>query len=509
MDTGNLLRLWPTMAMLEESLLVSGVKCQAYIHHETQSYRGIRLYHGQRELRPDIIYLLRPTETGFPVDEYTYASSVLMKGRANHLCFYGYPDERILDYVMEIFSQFQDWEQTIDLLLYRNGDLQELCELGAQILENPVCIHDDWFIMTAMSQGVSEIMEPEYLMSSVKGFVPRAIVEDFKHDNDYLETYSHRNAQIWAQANGSEVSLYVNLWDGAIYRGRLLVMQINRDFRKADFLLAEFLTQRAILLLRNKQLGSQMSLQTLDDVVFSLLQGKRIDPAEQTQLLALLHWNPSDVFVCVRIKNQQDTATSMMEHMLHGELFRVFPEAYIMMSGHEQYMILDISQRAVSISQIHHQLAPLCRDYCLYAGISSPVTGIREVHSAYYQAGAALDQAFRLHNDKWILSFSDCAMDYILRTIPAPLSPEHLISPELRNLQAYDREKGTQYYETLREYLLQERDIPRTSEALIIHRTTLIYRLKKIQTLIHINLEDPWQRMYLMLSLWIQEKGIP
>ena len=67
----------------------------------------------------------------------------------------------------------------------------------------------------------------------------------------------------------------------------------------------------------------------------------------------------------------------------------------------------------------------------------------------------------------------------------------------------YDREKGTPYFETLREYLLQERDIPRTSEALIIHRTTLLYRLKKIQSLIQVNLEDPWQRLQLMLSLWI------
>ena len=67
----------------------------------------------------------------------------------------------------------------------------------------------------------------------------------------------------------------------------------------------------------------------------------------------------------------------------------------------------------------------------------------------------------------------------------------------------YDQENGTQYFQTLREYLLNERDIPKTSEKLIIHRTTLLYRLKKIQSLVSVNLEDPWQRLYLMLSLWI------
>ena len=47
---------------------------------------------------------------------------------------------------------------------------------------------------------------------------------------------------------------------------------------------------------------------------------------------------------------------------------------------------------------------------------------------------------------------------------------------------------------------------PRTYEALIIHRTALLYRLKKIQSLIHINPDGPWQRLYLTLSLWILEK---
>ena len=68
-----------------------------------------------------------------------------------------------------------------------------------------------------------------------------------------------------------------------------------------------------------------------------------------------------------------------------------------------------------------------------------------------------------------------------------------------------DRQKGTQYFETFREYLLNERDIPKTSEKLIIHRTTLLYRLKKIQAMLNANLEDPWERLYLTLSLWILE----
>lgn len=508
MDTGHLLRLLPTMPMIVEEMTLSGWKCQAKIFDSAHSYRGVRLYHRQQELHPNVLYLLRPTETEFPTDDYSYISTAPIPGQANHFCCPDHPDEEILDFLLELFARYLQWEQTIDQLTYRNASLQELCELGAKLLENPMFIHDDWFIMTAMSQGLDQIMVPEYAATSEKSFIPRAIIDDFKYDSDYLETYAHRNAQIW-HSPGNVSTLYVNLWDGTVYRGRLLVLQYNREFRKSDFILAEVLTQRAMFLLNRKQPGEALTYRSMDDIVFDLLQGKKPDSTDLTQLLNMLNWDSSDHYLCIRVKNQQSNVTAVMEHVLHSDLFRLFPGGYIMFTGHEQCIVLNLSRSALSHSQISHLLAPLCRDYCLYAGISSPVTDIRDLHLAYYQAHIALSQTFKLRSDKWIISFSECALDHILDSRSSPLPPWHLVSPELHTLIDHDREHGTQYFETLRVYLLQERDIPRTAEKLIIHRTTLLYRLKKIQALISVNLNDPWQRLHLLLSLWILERDIP
>lgn len=502
MDSHRPLRLLPTMPMLAESLAQAGWDCEMMLSDKNQSYRGVRLYHSQQTLQKDVLYLLRPTERDFPVDEYSYLSAGDHPGKANHLRCPQRPDEQILDQLLEIFSQFQSWEDAVDLLLYRNASLQELCELGARLLDNPVCIHDDWFVMMATTPEFAQIMEPEYLMSSAKGFVPRAVVEDFQDDSDYLETYAHHEAQIWSVPEKNHYSLYVNLWDGQIYKGRLLVARKNRDFLHRDYLLAEALTQRAVMLLRRKRPGDEEIHQNMDDIVFALLRGKQTEPADLVYFMNMLRWKKTDRLLCLRLK-PQGSGSSMMNHMLHSDLFRVFPGGYILLGAQEQCVILNLNREQTSIAQIHHRLASVCRDYCLYAGISSPVTGITELHAAYYQAGAALNQAFRLRSEKWILTFSECVLDHVAKTLPAPLTPGHLVSPEITLLMDYDREKGTPYFETLREYLLQERDIPRTSEALIIHRTTLLYRLKKIQSLIRVNLEDPWQRLQLMLSLWI------
>ena len=265
METMRPLPLLPTMPMLAESLAQAGWNCETVLSDPNQTYRGIRLYHRQQELRQDVLYLLRPTERDFPFDTYSYLCAAALPGKANHLICPSRPDEVILDQLMEIFSQFRTWEEAMDLLLYRSASLQELCELGAQFLENPVCIHDDWFVITAMTAEFIQIMEPEYLITSSKGFVPRSVVEGFLYDSDYLETYTHHEARIWHEPEHQD-SLYVNLWDGPVYKGRLLVARKNHDFLHRDFLLAEALTQRAVMLLRRKQPGNEDIRQNMDDI---------------------------------------------------------------------------------------------------------------------------------------------------------------------------------------------------------------------------------------------------
>lgn len=506
MDMSKLILLLPTMEIIEEAFQLAGWSCISFISAPDQLYRNVRLYTGSQPLHKDVLYTLRPGETGFPTDEYAYICSTPLEGKANHIFCPDAKAELLLDFLLELYSRFQQSELAIDQLSYRGANLQELCQLGEDLLENPVCIHDDWFILIGLSQQALPLMAPEFVMSSDKRFLPRAILEDFQHDSDYLETYSQTQPQIWTPPPPAPTSLYVNLWDGSVYRGRLVVLCHNRPFRKADMLLAQVLTQRAIFLLRSKHPGGKQSLRSMDDIVFSLLSEGSADPAAQTQLLQMLGWGKNDPFLCIRIRSQQENHSGVLEHVLHSDLFQCFPGSYILMNHREQCLILNLDRIHTPYPHLPHVLAPLCRDYGLYAGISSPVSGIQEWHVAYRQAGIAIDSAFRLRCDRWIIPFSQCALEHILSSPEGGLQPGHMVAPELRLLAAHDREKGTQYFETFREYLLQERDIPRTAEKLIIHRTTLLYRLKKIHSIISVNLEDPWQRLYLIASLWIMEK---
>jgi len=506
MEDRQLQHLHPTLEMIAEELREKKIPCRLEGQETGKRFRGVCLYR-EAPLREDLLYILRPEEAeDFPTERYAFVCTEAVAGAAGHLVCPGQRAWELVNALLALFAGFQRWEMELDELVYRNARLHDLCEAGARMLDNPICIHDDWFIMMAVSQELPKVMPPDYIMSSSKKFVPSAIVEDFKYDTDYLETFAHRTAQFWRSAPGVPGCLYVNVWDGEVYQGRLLAVEYHRAFRKADYMLVEFLTQRASLLLQRQRLGTTRSYRSMDDVMFDLLSGGKTDPADEAQLLQMLGWNKSDKLTCIRIQSQQGSPSLVMEHVLHSDLFRCFPNSYIMFEGQQQCVILNISAQPTTLPRIRHALSPLCRDYCRYAGISSPVRGIRELPIAYQQAEVALNQAFRRRGERWIIPFSDCALDYILSSLQTNLQLHHLAAPELQLLMEHDREKGTQYFETLRTYLLQERDIPRTSEALIIHRTTLQYRLKKIRMLTELDLDDPAQRLYLTLSLWLLDR---
>ena len=78
---------------------------------------------------------------------------------------------------------------------------------------------------------------------------------------------------------------------------------------------------------------------------------------------------------------------------------------------------------------------------------------------------------------------------------------EDLIAQEVRTLAAHDREKGTQYCETLYYYLICCRSLQKTCEALFTHRNTVLYRIRRLQEDFAIPLEEPSQHADLLLGV--------
>ena len=71
----------------------------------------------------------------------------------------------------------------------------------------------------------------------------------------------------------------------------------------------------------------------------------------------------------------------------------------------------------------------------------------------------------------------------------------------LEEIVEHDARKGTNYVQTLQAYLDAFGDVPMASARVGVHPNTFRYRLRRLVSLFHLNLNDPDERLVLGLQL--------
>lgn len=473
-------------------------------------FYSFRVYDPGQPLEPDTLYVLdacQESSRDFPADKYPYLSVGGREGEAEHICISGQAFLRTVNTLSQIFQRFRDFEAELNWILNHGGDLDELCAAATAYLQNPVYIHDSVFAILALPCHVEGMLELDYNPETGKHFIPLWLVEDFKFSEGYRETLRQTKAAIWGtnQYPYHMRSLYINIWDMNYYRARLLVNELHTSLRPGDSLLLEYLADYVLLMLRRDDMIAVQNRRDLVNTLQNLIATGEADRRDLQVLMTTLGWGETGHFLMAKLQSQESGNAVTSSTVLRSSLSAAFPEAFVFFYERQLCMIADLDAAGLDQPAFRSKLAPFLRDSLMYAGISLPVGSILDLKTAYAQADYAMDRAFRLRSHQWCVPFEECALEYLISHIETPTSLPLYLSPAPKFLRQYDQEHGSQYFDTLKSFLSNERSIPRTAEALIIHRTTLLYRLEKIVSLTKIDLDSETVRLYLLLSFYLAE----
>ena len=141
----------------------------------------------------------------------------------------------------------------------------------------------------------------------------------------------------------------------------------------------------------------------------------------------------------------------------------------------------------------------LAEEFQLKILISAPIDDLFTLPQLYRTARQALElmKDARFHGES-VCSAQQLRTPLLLKNLEGR---GDLVSPELRRLAVHDREKGTQYCETLYHYLTCCHSLIKTSNALYTHRNTVLYRIRRLQEDFLIPLEDPSLHADLLLGV--------
>ncbi|MCP3801603.1 helix-turn-helix domain-containing protein [Allokutzneria sp. A3M-2-11 16] len=137
----------------------------------------------------------------------------------------------------------------------------------------------------------------------------------------------------------------------------------------------------------------------------------------------------------------------------------------------------------------------------LHAGIGGAAT-TAELPSSRHEADECLAVSAVLPSAGTTVSYDEAWSQVLLLRLAAVAESGRLPSRgPVAELLRQDEENGTAYAETLRAWLAAQGDVRAAAQRLAVHPNTLRYRLRKIEQLTPVRLDDPEQRLALAIAL--------
>ena len=154
------------------------------------------------------------------------------------------------------------------------------------------------------------------------------------------------------------------------------------------------------------------------------------------------------------------------------------------------------------------ELSMLAGEFELKAVLSDDLQNLFELPDLYRTAHEALELMLdhRFHGGN-VFTVDQLRTLLVLKNLEGCRG---LIAKEIRMLHTYDKEKDTEYCETLYQYLNCSRSLKKTCDVLFTHRNTVLYRIRRMQDDFCIPLDDPSAHARLLFSVSIvlfEEKG--
>lgn len=414
----------------------------------------------------------------------------------------------IMNYVQTIFEMFHTWDLQLHAAIYSDDPLDTMIEASLDIFHNPVFIHDTSFYILTCPRHVSGMSEWVRDPKTGRDMAPLSLVNDFKVDMEYLSTLGIHGSSMYSRNLRGYRILFINLWDNHRYTGRICIDELQSTIFPSHYTILEYLAHFVEYCLHQHMLFSKSMGMDLDAFFTRFLDGSMKEESEILTGMEYMNWKRTDRYLCLRMESENPSQNLSISATTIGHIEIQIPDGNAFVYKNGINIIVNLSSRHSSADNVISSLAIIIREGLFKMGASYEFNDFLAIPQGFHQAKYALRLGKKSGSMSWCYRFNDFLLEHVLSAATAKISPEMLYARQLLLLKNYDQENNTELFHTLNVYLNLERNVLQTAKTLFIHRSTLFYRLERIQKLTKLNLDDPKQRLCLLLSFAMLENAV-
>ncbi len=411
----------------------------------------------------------------------------------------------ILNMLQQIFLNYNNLERKLTKVLIEGGGLDDICRIAIEHFGVPVFIHDAYYKILACPILDEERMSFEFNEKQDSYYLSAAAINLLKFSPAYKKTLSTRGACRWESDYNDDFFIYANIRLADRYYGRFIVLIPQDDSRQSILSDINYFMEIISLLILQKDAPGELS-DTLEPIVRCAAVGDAIDPEDAEIRLHSLGWHMSGKYLAGIAGYEESELARTTVFSICSNIEKAVSECYATAVDSNIYILVNMEKGHLSLEDIRQRLSYIIRENVLTVGISAIFADITELGTAFHQAQVALHYGMKSPAPRWYNTFYEHVLPYWIMEGLGEFSPEEMVPPFLRQLREYDKKHNSELYKTLKVYLVNERSRTISSQILGINRSTLQYRLDKIQDMADsVSLSKSDTRLYFLMGFRLDE----
>lgn len=399
------------------------------------------------------------------------------------------------------FSQFQD------------ANIEELADAIGELLQNPITIEDaDHKLIAYSSHGEST---DQARWSTIMGRrVPEKVLTRLWKDGVFQQLLTEDDpVHIPAKDEvglGKRVAIAIR--KGVDVLGYIWAQEVNRPITKADDEILRQASKAAVSRLVQRQGKRKAEEQRRKEFLWELLLGNHSSEAVIKQKAESLQMQlPSAYLICIIEATVARLEQYLYPLLMRDKLFWVSDGTQLILlmgeppgAAKEGNALLHKAEQFLSDSL--SKLVVHANEGPVIAGYGRPYKAYTDIVRSYRESLHVVQvKRLFLRETTNVYGFHDLGIYRYLLQLKKWGDEEGYENERLTKLKQYDKESQTNLLETLETFLDTTGKVNVTAQRLHIHINTLSYRLRRIEEIVQVELDDPNQRTALYLDLKVDK----
>ncbi|MGE5704310.1 MAG: PucR family transcriptional regulator [Clostridia bacterium] len=387
---------------------------------------------------------------------------------------------------------------------FQQADIDELADAIAELVQNPITIEDsDHKLIAYSSHGEST---DQARWSTIMGRrVPEKVLTRLWKDGVFQQLLT-RDEPVHIPAKdevglGNRVAIAIR--KGAEVLGYIWAQEVNRPLTVEDDEILRQAARAAVPRLVQRQGKRKAEEQRRKEFFWELLLGNHSsETAIKRKAESLSLTLPTPYLVCII-----EASGVHLEQYLYPLLMR--DKLLWVLDGSQLILLIGLpataSREGASLTKhmeqyLHDALSKLGEQ--MIAGYGQSYQGYKDIVKSYREALQVLQvkRIFSQESGK-IQGFQQLGIYRFLLQLKKWSDAEGYVSERLMKLKRYDQENQTNLLETLEIFLDLAGRVNQAAKRLHIHINTLGYRLRRIEEILEVDLDDQNQRTSLYLDM--------